>query len=347
MRTSRAAGLALLFALAGVCASGGRPARAAEPVDAQPPDSARPADGSETVGTQAPDPAPAVTDSADSLDRVANTKGWGYLVQRLVDDGLNRTEVTRAFADPRVPAFEGLIFSLEPRESKALYREVLTRKSVLLARECREENARALEAAEQAHGVSASVITAILHVETRCGRNTGSSLVLPGLARLAMANEPANLATNVERHAMREGVVDEGVASQVRARAQVLDQMFYPEVRATFQVAQTLGLHPLDMTGSPSGAFGAPQFLPTSYQRYGEDGTGDGHVDLYEMDDAAASTARFLEAHGWRPGLTRAQQRAVIWSYNRSDAYIDTVLKLAAELNRHHEIRGSVASSSH
>jgi len=327
--THRAAALALL-ALAVACASGGRPAGA-----------------SGTVETQAPDPPLAVTDNSDGPDRVATAKGWGYLVQRLVNDGLDRTEVTSAFADPRVPAFEGLFFSLEPRESKALYRQVLTRKSVLLARECREENAKALEAAEQAHGVSADVITAILHVETRCGRNTGSSLVLPGLARLAMANEPANLAANVERHATPEGVVDEDIAAQVRARAQVLEEMFYPEVRATFQVAETLRLHPLEMTGSPSGAFGAPQFLPTSYQRYGEDGNGDGRVDLFEIDDAAASTARFLEAHGWRPGLTRAEQRAVIWSYNRSDSYIDAVLALAAQLNtgRHHEIRGSVASS--
>lgn len=330
-RRHRAGGFAVVLALVVACASGGRPAGA-----------------SDTVETQAPDPPLAATDDSEGLDRIAAAKGWGYLVERLVSDGLDRTEVAGAFADPRVPAFDGLFFSLEPRESKALYREVLTRKSVHLARECREENTKALEAAEQTYGVSAEVIAAILHVETRCGRNTGSSLVLPGLARLAMANEPANLAANVERHATREGVVDEGIAALVRARAQVLDQMFYPEVRATFQVAGTLGMQPLDMTGSPSGAFGAPQFLPTSYQRYGEDGNGDGRVDLFEIDDAAASTARFLEAHGWRPGLSRAQQRAVIWSYNRSDAYIDAVLALAAQLNtgRHHEIHGSVASSN-
>jgi membrane-bound lytic murein transglycosylase B len=324
-----AAGLAAVLALSVACAGGNRPASA-----------------SDVIETQAPNPPLAAT--SDVPDQVALAKGWGYLVERLVSDGLERADVVGVFADPRVPAFDGLFFRLEPRESKALYRDVLTRRSVLLARECREENAKALEAAGRAHGVSADIITAILHVETRCGRNTGSSLVLPGLARLAMANEPTNLAANVERSATHEGVVDEALAAQVRARAQVLEEMFYPEVRATFQVAQTLGVQPLEMTGSPSGAFGAPQFLPTSYQRYGEDGNGDGRIDLFEMDDAAASTARFLEAHGWRPGLTRHQQRAVIWSYNRSDAYIDAVLALAARLNtgRHHEIRGAVARSS-
>jgi membrane-bound lytic murein transglycosylase B len=312
-----------------------------------------PADASDGVETPTPIPsstetaAAGATEDTHVLDRVVVAKGWGYLVDRLAGDGLDRVRVAAAFADPRVPSFEGLSFGLAPRESKVLYRAVLTRRSIVLARECREENSKALDAAEQAHGVSAEIITAILHVETRCGRNTGSSLVLPGLARLAMANEPSNLANNVDRLAMRDGVVNEQIAAQVRDRAQVLDAMFYPEVRATFQVADTLGMDPLEMTGSPSGAFGAPQFLPTSYQRFGEDGNGDGRVDLYEMGDAAASTARFLEAHGWRPGLSRAQQRAVIWSYNRSDAYIDAVLALAAKLNwvRHHEIRGSVAES--
>jgi membrane-bound lytic murein transglycosylase B len=295
------------------------------------------------VESRPPDSAVTPTEDSDLQARIAAAKGWSYLVERLVSDGIDRTKVESAFADPRVPPFEGLFFSLEPREPKSLYREVLTRRSVELARECREENAKALEAAEQAHGVSAEVIAAILHVETRCGRNTGSSLVLPGLARLAMANEPANLAANIARRATPEGVVDEDLAAQIRVRAQVLDQTFYPEVRATFQVADTLGKQPLEMTGSPSGAFGAPQFLPTSFQRYGEDGNGDGRVDLFDIDDAAASTARFLAAHGWRPGLSRAEQRAVIWTYNRSDAYIDAVLALAARLNSG---RGSVASSS-
>jgi membrane-bound lytic murein transglycosylase B len=321
--------LAALLVLALPCTYGALTARASDGVEAQAPE-------------------PAVTENLEGPDRIAAAKGWGYLVERLVNDGLDRSEVTSAFADPRVPTFDGLFFSLAPREPRNLYREILTRRSVHLAWECREENAKTLEAAEQAHGVPANLIVAILHVETRCGRNTGSSLVLPGLARLAMANEPANLAANLAQHANGDGVVDEDLAAQVRARAKALENTFYPEVLATFQVAQTLGLRPLEMTGSPSGAFGAPQFLPTSYQRYGEDGNGDGRVDLFEIDDAAASTARFLQAHGWRAGLTRAEQRAVIWSYNRSDAYIDAVLALAARLNAEHsrEIRSSVASSS-
>jgi membrane-bound lytic murein transglycosylase B len=261
--------------------------------------------------------------------RVAAAKGWGYLVAKLAEDGLGHARVERAFADPRMPPFEGLFFAVEPREPAALYRGLLRPRSVADARACRAENGRALESAQSATGVPAEVVAAILHVETRCGRNTGESVVLHGLARLAMANEPRNLAANLARRAGAGGRVEPDLEARVRARAETLEATFYPEVRAAFELAAAEGHDPLSLVGSPSGAFGVPQFLPTSYLRYGADGDGDGRVDLFDVDDAAASAARYLAEHGWRRGLPRSEQRRVLWHYNRSEAYIDAVLGLA------------------
>jgi membrane-bound lytic murein transglycosylase B len=264
--------------------------------------------------------------------RVASAKGWAYLVERLVENGVARGAAEAAFADPRMPTFDGLLFRVDPREPRSMYREVLQQRSVADARECRAEHADAFSAAERTYGVSADVVAAILHVETRCGRNTGASNVLHGLARLAMANEPGNVDDVIRRSATTGGIVDEAMAERVRARAQKLEAMFLPEVIATFDVARAEGTDPLSLTGSPSGAFGVPQFLPTSFQRYGADGNGDGRVDLYDVDDAAASTARFLASYGWSEALGRSERRQVIWHYNHSDAYIDAVLDLATEL---------------
>lgn len=280
-------------------------------------------------------PSPPAVESMDEVAlarRVAAAKGWGWLVERLASDEVAGPRAALAFADPRVPAFEGLFFRVEPREPAAMYRAVLGSRSVASALACRDEFAAAFESAEKTEGVSGDVVAAILHVETRCGRNTGRSVVLYGLARLAMANEPENLERNVQRTADRGAVRDESLAERVRARAAVLDAMFYPEVRATFAVADRLGIDALDLLGSASGAFGNSQFLPTSYLQHGVDGDGDGAVDLFGIDDAAASTARFLAANGWRSDLTRDERRAVIWHYNRSDPYIDAVLGLADRL---------------
>jgi membrane-bound lytic murein transglycosylase B len=174
-------------------------------------------------------------------------------------------------------------------------------------------------------------VTAILHVETGCGRNTGSSPLAYRLARLAMANEPANLERNMERLAGYDASPD--LIRQVKERARYLEDTFYPEVRAVFELSDRLAVDPLELRGSGSGAFGYPQFLPTSYLRFGRDGSGDGRVDLFDIDDASASCANYLAAQGWRKGLTEKERRSVIWRYNRSDAYVSTVLALARSLD--------------
>jgi membrane-bound lytic murein transglycosylase B len=263
----------------------------------------------------------------------ARHRGWGYLVEKLVADGVPRARATAVFADPRVEPFHGVDFALAPREPRSIYRGFLAPASVTRARRCLESHAGAFAAAERAHGVPASVLAAILHVESGCGRNTGSHRVLHALARLAMANEPANVRRNVARHKRSSPSAGRGeIEQRTRARAEVLERTFYPEVRATFALVDRLGIDPLGIRGSRSGAFGLPQFLPRSYLCHAVDGNGDGRVSLYDAEDAIASCASYLAAHGWRPGLSPAERRRVLWAYNHSTAYIDTVLALAGRL---------------
>jgi len=80
------------------------------------------------------------------------------------------------------------------------------------------------------------------------------------------------------------------------------------------------------------GEIRGPQFLPRSYLWYGVDGDQDGRVSLYDPADAIPSCAHYLEQYGWKSGLSRTEQRNVIWGYNHSDAYIDTVLWVAGEV---------------
>jgi membrane-bound lytic murein transglycosylase B len=259
--------------------------------------------------------------------------GWDYLVDKLVADGIEVDAVRAAFDDPRMASFDGLEFSPErPRESRARYRQFQRGSTIAAARRCRARYADELTLAEKRTGVSANVIAAILFVETHCGQNTGSYRVFHRLARLAMANEPDNFANNRLRFADGDGWVDPEVDEGLRIRGRYLEDTFYPEVRASFAVAKRLGLTPLDLRGSPSGAFGHPQFLPTSYLLYAQDADGDGHASLHRPGDAALSAGNYLAAHGWRPGLDRVTRRRVIWFYNHSDAYVDTVLFLADQI---------------
>lgn len=274
----------------------------------------------------------ALSTAGDVLARDTE-RGWGFLVEKLVQDGVPRDRALRVFRDDRVDEFDGLYFSLEPRESHSLYRNLKTRETAARAQRCIDAHREHFDAAERRYGVPRHLVASIIQVESGCGRNTGRSRIVPALARLSMAAEPENLERNIERHTLlnrARGPMN--VSSFAHWRAVHLENMFYPEVRATFDIADRMQVDPLEIRGSGSGAFGIPQFLPRSYLWFGVDGDRDGHVSLYYPADAIASCANYLQHYGWRADLPREERRNVIWGYNHSDAYIDTVLWLADEV---------------
>src|SRR4029453_14025423 len=149
-----------------------------------------------------------------------------------------------------------------------------------------------------------------------------------------MASEPDNFDRNMRRWG---GDTDPDIGRRLQARARYLDDTFYPEVKAVFEIASRERIDPVGLVGSGAGAFGYPQFLPTSYIQHAADGNGDGHISLYDPPPDPAAPApscpNYPARHGWRPGLSEQEQRAVIWRYNRSDAYIDTVLTLSHRID--------------
>ena len=265
----------------------------------------------------------------------ADVRGWSYLMDKLEADGLPRSRIQKVFRDPRMKRHSHLDYGLYPKESSRLYRGFRSRSSIAGARRCRARYAREFERAEKRFGVPASVLASIFHVETRCGENKGRDVAVYRLARLAMANEPKNVTRNIKRHQREEPRSKwPKIEARTRERGQYLEETFYPEVLAGFQIGQKLGIDPLGIIGSKAGAFGIPQFLPSSYIRFAVDGNGNGRVSLHEPADAAYSAANFLMNYGWRPGISTKEKRAVIWNYNRSDAYIDTILFLSDQIAR-------------
>jgi len=76
------------------------------------------------------------------------------------------------------------------------------------------------------------------------------------------------------------------------------------EFIAALKLVQQGPLDAQTLVGSWAGAIGHLQVDPTVILRYGTDGDGDGKVDLvHSLADALATSARFLLAMGYRPGL--------------------------------------------
>ncbi|NYT77811.1 lytic murein transglycosylase B [Alcaligenaceae bacterium] len=140
------------------------------------------------------------------------------------------------------------------------------------------ENQAFLDATAKQYGVPASIIVAIIGVETVYGRITGDFRVLDALATLGFRYPDS---TRPER-----------------------SELFRNQLADLIQLDREQILDARAATGSFAGAMGLPQFMPGSLMRYAADGDNNGHIDLLNSKkDAIASVARFLRLHGWQPGL--------------------------------------------
>ena len=66
---------------------------------------------------------------------------------------------------------------------------------------------------------------------------------------------------------------------------------------------------------------------------YARDGNQDGVIDLFTHADAMASIASFLKRYGWKPGIETEKAKKVIYRYNHSDYYVNTILKISELLS--------------
>lgn len=130
-----------------------------------------------------------------------------------------------------------------------------------------------LKTLEQTYGVDAEIICAIWGLESFYGERRG--------------NVPVISATSTLAYDGRRGA------------------FFEKQLIAALKILQNGDISAARMTGSWAGAMGHTQFIPTSYQSFAVDFTGDGRRDIWSDDptDALASTAAYLQRNGWTRGL--------------------------------------------
>jgi membrane-bound lytic murein transglycosylase B len=156
---------------------------------------------------------------------------------------------------------------------------------------------------ERVYGVPAGVLIAIHGMETGFGRFMGDSNVL---------NATATLAYDCRR-----------------------PDFFTPHLIGALKMIDA-GMMSPGTIGAKHGELGHTQFLPGNALAYGQDGDGDGRVDLTDQVDALASTANYLRRKGWRPGQGYApgsHNYEVLGEWNAASVYQRALAEIGARID--------------
>lgn len=158
-----------------------------------------------------------------------------------------------------------------------------------------------LERAHQTYGVPPEIIVGIIGVETRWGRVMGKTRIIDALATLSF-DYPRRSA------------------------------YFTGELETFLLMSRKEGRDPLDLRGSYAGAMGYGQFMPSSFKEYAVDFNGDGHINLWDPEDAIGSVANYFRAHGWQrdaPVAIRANGQAPLMAHGFKTRYTVGALQAA------------------
>ncbi|WP_028326172.1 lytic murein transglycosylase [Desulfatirhabdium butyrativorans] len=260
----------------------------------------------------------------------AQEESFQKIMKRLQTDGFDAEKLQSLYAKPEVqfdPQTVSRFFMHS--ESRVDYSKFLSEPAIQQAKWYLFRHMNELESAENRLGVDKEVITAILLVETRLGNYLGDSSILNTLSSLAALQDNPGLQAQVWNAMPVERRISESLFNEKVSKR---SKWAYDELKSLLRYASKEGIDPVSIRGSYAGALGIAQFMPSNILTYGIDGDGDGHVDLFVHSDAIASVANYLKQYGWKKGIDDGKAREVIFHYNHSQPYVDTILKVAQRL---------------
>jgi membrane-bound lytic murein transglycosylase B len=199
---------------------------------------------------------------------------------KAVAAGVSRDVYRRATAgitpDPNVPN----LVTTQPEFTTPMWEYLDSRVSsgrIARGRDAIAASTALFEAAGRRYGVDPYILSAIWGLETDYGAVLGNDKLIRPIVR--------SLMTLVHQ---RRGRLAEDEADLI----------------AALQLLEREGLAADDLVGSWAGAIGHLQVNPSNVLKHGTDGDGDGRVDLHRsLADAVATSAAFLRALGYQPGI--------------------------------------------
>lgn len=253
------------------------------------------------------------------------------LLDRLVQDGFDIEFLSKLFSDERAEFnHSALRIYIDKKEDPERYKKFLTKESILSAKKFFRQNLNILRKMERMFKVEKEVVVAILLIESKFGENIGKHRILPTLASIATLESPEHIEQIYQNLNQGEQRVSYG---EVELFAKRRANWAYNELKCFLKIIKEENIDPLEVYGSFAGAMGMAQFIPSSFILYAK--ARNGLVNwLLNKEEAILSIGNYLSSHGWKRNLSLSKKRKLLWHYNNSDPYVDTVLKIAHKIKR-------------
>jgi len=219
-------------------------------------------------------------------------------LEKMKAEGFSEDYLTRILANARRQ--DSIIKAMSRPAEKRLnweqYRDIFVQpKCVEQGVAFWQENQAALSRAAETYGVPEEIIVAIIGVETRYGRITGSYRVVDALATLGFDYPKRG-------------------------------SFFQGQLTEYLRMVQEEQLDFAALKGSYAGAMGYGQFIPSSFRAYAVDFDGDGKRDIWNNRvDAIGSVANYFAQHKWRAG--EAVLAPVVFNQQAQDDWFNQSLK--------------------
>ena len=268
--------------------------------------------------------------SADPPALAINSEPYFKTLQnRLIQDGFDQGRIKELYSRPKVH-FEtkGVSRFIQHSEATLNYDQFSSPISIQKARQYMQKHQAVLAGTSKSYGVDKEIITAIILVETQLGNFLGGPSTVNMLSTMACLYD-----SNV-----RDMFWNETLKSQKLSRkryekwARKKSDWAYTELKAFLKYTAREQIDPVTVYGSYAGALGIAQFMPSSILAYAKDGNNDGQIDLFNHADAITSIASYLKHFGWHTGIDKKKAEKVIYRYNKSNYYVNAILKISALL---------------
>ena len=213
--------------------------------------------------------------------------------------------------------------------ARNIYKSFLKKFFYQLGRDFIKKYGKSLKLVEDKYQVNKEYLVSILFIESRLGKFFGKNPVLDVYNTLYhyQGNSLIKKLTRYLKNIRYRRKIQKKLKDYILKKK----EWGYEQIKSLLIMNYKYGVDIHSLRGSWAGAFGYPQFIPSSYLKWAKDGDRDGKIDLFNWKDVFESIGNYLKNFGFKMGSVKKIKES-IYRYNLSWDYVEAVYVFANAL---------------